>query len=183
MIHTVRIDTPSLLPAGPGPEAGFAAPYEMLGACHDKVLRMLDLLERLQAHLREQGPDRQAAQAARDVMRYFDLAAPLHHEDEERHVFPLLLQSGHPAWVALAERLQQEHRDMAPAWAALRQQLERVAAGQGHSLQAEGFVSLHRAHLQAEDEGAYPAARGLGNEALSAEMSRDMMQRRGLPGL
>lgn len=183
MNATVRLANPSLLPGRPGPDAGFAAPYEMLAACHDKVLRMLDLLERLQAHLREQGPDGQAAQAARDVMRYFDLAAPLHHEDEERHVFPLLLHSGNPAWVALAERLQQEHRDMAPAWAALRQQLERVAAGQGQSLQAEGFVSLYRAHLQAEDELAYPSARGLGNEALSAEMSHDMMQRRGLPGL
>ncbi len=117
MTPTVRIANASLLPGRPAPEAGFAAPYEMLGACHDKVQRMLDLLERLQAHLREHGPDGQAAQAARDVMRYFDLAAPLHHEDEERHVFPLLLHSEDPAWVALAGRLQQEHRDMVPAWA------------------------------------------------------------------
>ncbi|MBV5291854.1 MAG: hemerythrin domain-containing protein [Curvibacter lanceolatus] len=183
MSSSVRLANPSLLPGRPGPDAGFAAPYEMLAACHDKVQRMLDLLERLQAHLREQGPDSQAAQAARDVMRYFDLAAPLHHEDEERHVFPLLLHSGNPAWVALAGRLQQEHRDMAPAWAALRQQLERVAAGQGQSLQAEGFASLYRAHLRAEDELAYPAALRLGNAVLSAEMGRDMMQRRGWPGV
>jgi len=183
MSPTVRIEKPSLLPGRPARDAGFAAPYDMLGACHDKVQRMLGLLERLQAHLREHGPDSQAAQAARDVMRYFDLAAPLHHEDEERHVFPLLLQSGNPAWVALAERLQQEHRDMAPAWQALRLQLEEVSAGQGQSLQAEGFASLYRAHLQAEDEVAYPAARGLGNAALSAEMGLDMMRRRGLPGV
>jgi len=183
MTQSVHIPNPSLLPGRPGPDAGFAAPYDMLGACHEKVLRMLDLLERLQAHLREHGPDSQAAQAARDVMRYFDLAAPLHHEDEERHVFPLLLQSGNPAWVALAGRLQQEHRDMEPAWQALRQQLEQVSAGQGRSLQAEGFASLYRAHLQAEDEGAYPAARGLGNAVLSAAMGLDMMRRRGLPGV
>jgi len=183
MTPSVRIAHPSLLPGRPGPEAGFAAPYEMLAACHDKVQRMLGLLERLQAHLRERGPDSQAMQAARDVMRYFDLAAPLHHEDEERHVFPLLLQSGNPAWVALAGRLQQEHRDMAPAWAALRQQLEQVSAGQDTSLQAEGFAKMYRAHLQTEDELAYPAARRLGNEVLSAEMGRDMMRRRGLAGV
>jgi len=181
MTQSVHIPNPSLLPGRPGPEAGFAAPYEMLSACHEKVLRMLDLLERLQAHLVEQGPDSQAAQAARDVMRYFDMAAPLHHEDEERHVFPLLLQSGHPAWVALAERLQQEHRDMALAWAVLRQQLEQVAGGQGGSLEPQGFARLYRAHLQAEEQLAYPAARGLCHEALSAEMSLDMMRRRGLP--
>ena len=180
MTPTVRIANASLLPGRPAPEAGFAAPYEMLGACHDKVQRMLDLLERLQAHLREHGPDGQAAQAARDVMRYFDLAAPLHHEDEERHVFPLLLHSEDPAWVALAGRLQQEHRDMVPAWAGLRQQLEQVAAGQGRALELQAFVSLYRAHLQAEDEVAYPAACQLGNEASNADMSRDMMRRRGL---
>lgn len=183
MNASVRIANPSLLPGRPGPDAGFAAPYEMLGACHDKVQRMLDLLERLQAHLHEHGPDSQAAQAARDVMRYFDLAAPLHHEDEERHVFPLLLNSGDPAWVALAGRLQQEHRDMAPAWAALRLQLEQVAAGRGGALEVQGFASLYRAHLQAEDQGAYPAARRLGSEVLSAEMGRDMMRRRGWPGV
>jgi hemerythrin-like domain-containing protein len=183
MNASVRIANPSLLPGRPGPDAGFAAPYEMLGACHDKVERMLDLLERLQAHLCEHGPDRQAAQAARDVMRYFDLAAPLHHEDEERHVFPLLLNSGDPAWAALAGRLQQEHRDMAPAWAALRLQLEQVAAGQGGALEVKGFASLYRAHLQAEDQEAYPAARRLGSDALSTEMGRDMMRRRGWPGV
>lgn len=180
MTASVRIANASLLPGHPGPEAGFAAPYEMLGACHDKVQRMLGLLERLQAHLREHGPDSQAAQAARDVMRYFDLAAPLHHEDEERHVFPLLMQSGNPAWVALAGRLQQEHRDMAPAWAGLRQQLEQVAAGQGRALEVQVFARLYRAHLQAEDEVAYPAACQLGSEASRADMSRDMMWRRGV---
>ena len=183
MTASVRIDKTSLLPGRPGPDAGFAAPYEMLGACHDKVERMLDLLERLQAHLSGQGPDGQAVQAARDVMRYFDLAAPLHHEDEELHVFPLLLHSGNPAWVALAARLQQEHRDMAPAWATLRLQLEQLAAGQPVSLEVQGFASLYRAHLLAEDQGAYPAARHLGNEALRAEMGRDMMRRRGWPGV
>ena len=183
MNASVRIVNTSLLPGRPGPDAGFAAPYEMLGACHDKVQRMLDLLERLQAHLRAHGPDRQAAQAAGDVMRYFDLAAPLHHEDEERHVFPLLLQSGDPAWVALASRLQQDHRDMAPAWAALRLQLERVVRGQPGALEARAFARLYRAHLQTEDELAYPIAYKLGDEASRSEMSRDMMRRRGLPGV
>lgn len=70
---------------------------------------------------------------------------------------------------------------MALAWAVLRQQLEQVAGGQGGSLEPHGFARLYRAHLQAEEQLAYPAARGLCHEALSAEMSRDMMRRRGLP--
>ncbi|RUP29233.1 MAG: hemerythrin domain-containing protein [Curvibacter sp.] len=182
MTQPIRTAHPALLPGRPGPESGFAAPYEMLEACHDKVQRMLDLLARLQGHLREHGADGQAAQAAADVMRYFDLAAPLHHEDEERHVFPLLLASGDPDWMALARRLQQDHRAMEPAWAALRQQLVQVAAGQTLSLSTEGFVRLYRAHLQAEDQVAYPAARGLGNASQTAAMTQDMMRRRGLSG-
>ncbi|RZI95944.1 MAG: hemerythrin domain-containing protein, partial [Rubrivivax sp.] len=79
------------LPGHRAPAAGFEAPFEMLGACHERVERMLALLARLQQHVLARGWDESVASAARDVMRYFDLAAPLHHEDEERHVFPPLL--------------------------------------------------------------------------------------------
>ena len=37
------------------PGAGFDAPFEMLGACHERVRRMLRLLARLQAHCRTPG--------------------------------------------------------------------------------------------------------------------------------
>ena len=72
------------------PAAGFDEPFEMLAACHERVQRMLRLLRRLAAHLGEHGADAQAAQAAVDVMRYFDEAAPRHHDDEELHVLPRL---------------------------------------------------------------------------------------------
>jgi hypothetical protein len=38
----------------------FAEPFEMLAACHDRITRMLTLLERLRAHLRTHGNDAQA---------------------------------------------------------------------------------------------------------------------------
>ena len=110
--------SPLLLHRAPG--AGFEQPFEMLGACHERVERMLALLERLAQHLPQHGADEQAAGAARDVMRYFDQAAPLHHEDEERHVFPALRASGRPELAALAARLHEDHERMAAAWAALR---------------------------------------------------------------
>ena len=90
----------------PGPGAGFEEPFEMLEACHQRVHRMLGLMQRLAAHLGEKGADASAQQAARDVMRYFDLAAPAHHEDEERHVLPLLRRLGQSA---LADRLHADH--------------------------------------------------------------------------
>jgi hemerythrin-like domain-containing protein len=79
------------LPGHRAPGAGYEAPFEMLDACHERVERMLRLLHKLRAHLQASGWDAQAAEAARDVLRYFNEAAPRHHEDEERHVFPAVL--------------------------------------------------------------------------------------------
>ena len=79
------------LPGHRAPGAGYEAPFEMLDACHERVERMLRLLNKLRAHLQASGWDAQAAEAARDVLRYFNEAAPRHHEDEERHVFPAVL--------------------------------------------------------------------------------------------
>lgn len=177
------------LPGHRAPGVGFEAPFEMLDACHERVQRMLRLLERLQQRLLEKGWDPDVASAARDVMRYFDQAAPLHHEDEERHVFPPLLAGGDAALRDLAQRLQQEHREMETAWARARELLAfllqppaegwaGLAPSQAGAL--AHFASLYERHLQAEDGLAYPAARSaLRPEALQA-MSEDMMRRRGL---
>lgn len=125
----MTVHLPVAIPLHPGPGAGFDQPFEMLAACHERVARMLGLLQRLQAHLQQRGADASASSAARDVMRYFDQAAPQHHLDEERHVFPLLRASADPRLVALAGRLQAEHRTMAAAWAVLRGDLQAVAEG------------------------------------------------------
>jgi hypothetical protein len=162
---------------------------------------MLGLLQRLQAHLQVQGADASARSAAADVMRYFDLAAPQHHLDEERHLFPLLQASGDAALADLASRLQADHRQMALAWAALRQDLLAVTEGrwppQAPAADPAGpapgapaatgapnwqaFVALYAAHARAEDDIAYPAATLRLGPAERAAMGRDMAQRRGVP--
>ena len=109
------------------PAAGFEQPFEMMAACHERLLRTLGLLERLRAHVARHGADPQAQQAARDVMRYFDMAAPQHHLDEEMHVFPALIERGDPPMLALVARLQQDHLQMEARWRMVRAILERVA--------------------------------------------------------
>lgn len=180
------------LPGHRAPGAGFEAPFEMLAACHERVERMLKLLTRLQEHLQQTGWDRPAAQAATDVMRYFDQAAPLHHEDEERHVFPPLLAQGDAALCSVVRRLQQDHLDMAQGWARARQVLAALtrppAPGwTGLTLEEtaalKDFAELYQQHLKDEDGLVYPAAQaGLSADALQA-MSEDMMRRRGLDPL
>lgn len=178
------------LPGLHSPGAGFEAPFEMLAACHERVERMLALLARVQEHLLESGCDESARRAASDVMRYFDLAAPLHHQDEEIHVFPPLLAGPDAGLRSLVQRLLQDHRVMEVAWPAARRVLAAVADGQATGWTAlqpeqtaalEAFAALYQRHLADEDGLAYPAAQAvLGAQALQA-MCRDMMQRRGVP--
>ncbi len=166
----------------PGPGAGFDAPFEMLDACHQRVERMLVLLGRLSAHLGTHGADEQAQQAARDVMRYFDLAAPHHHEDEERHVLPRLRECGQ---AALAERVLREHAAMAVAWADVRGVLLGIEQGRcpvdiaAVVQQWLAFAALYREHIALEEREVFPLAR----EHVSAEglraMADEMARRRG----
>jgi len=174
------------LPGHSAPSVGFEAPFEMLNACHDRVERMLGLLGKLRGHVKTHGADEQARQAARDVMRYFDLAGPHHHEDEERHVFPPLLAQRDPAVVAVVIQLKQDHRAMEAQWALVRAALlALVDAGEGwpgfsveDQLRFDAYDALYRRHLLDENGVVYPAARSvIRGEALQA-MSAEMMGRR-----
>jgi hemerythrin-like domain-containing protein len=166
------------------PTAGFGQPFEMLEACHERVQRMLRLLARLREHLAEKGHNAQVQHAARDVMRYFDLAAPAHHEDEERHVFPPLLTAGE--CVAIVKRLQQDHLTMADSWAEARQVLQRLAgeawAGwlDGDEARLDRFAGLYEGHIDAEQRVVFPAARARLDATKLAAMGQEMSRRRGL---
>jgi hemerythrin-like domain-containing protein len=178
--------SPVALPGLHSPAAGFDQPFEMLAACHDRVRRSLELLLRLTEHARAHGSDPQARDAARDVLRYFGIAAPAHHEDEERHVIPLLMRSGEAKARDAAQRLLDDHAAIQARWAALSPLLKRLAEGtmpDASALQtaAQAFVDVHQGHLALEDEWAFPAAeqqlRAQGDEALRA-MGDEMAGRR-----
>jgi hemerythrin-like domain-containing protein len=167
------------------PAVGFEQPFEMLQACHERVARMLALLQRLREHLPGHGADENARQAARDVMRYFDLAAPHHHRDEELHVFPPLRAQGDPATLALVGRLQQDHLQMESHWLQARQVLDAVACGALQALTAQdetaldSFACLYDDHIHAEEGLAYPSAAALLDATALAAMGDEMMRRRG----
>lgn len=161
-----------------GPAVGFDQPFEMLAACHDRVRRSLDLLQRLQAHVLAQGLDAQARDAAADVLRYFDLAAPAHHEDEERHVLPRLEAAG---LAALAQRLRTEHAEMTRQWGQLRLPLQAWVSGAPAVLaEAElmAYVTLYEAHLATEDGTAFPTACRLADDVAQRLMGEEMAARR-----
>lgn len=169
-----------------GSSASFEQPFEMLEACHERVHRMLALLARLREHLCTHGADEQARQAARDVMRYFDQAAPQHHMDEELHVFPRLLAQGDAKAVATVRQLQQDHLQMEAGWSRARQVLAAVEQGALQRPCAEddaaldAFADLYGEHIRAEEGIAYPAAASLMDDDALAAMGQEMMRRRGV---
>lgn len=172
-------------PLHAGPAVGFDQPFEMLGACHDRVRRSLALLARLVAHIDAHGHDAQSRTAAADVLRYFDLAAPHHHEDEERHVFPRLLAGGDPALAADVERLRADHERMTALWRELRVALQgwagAAAVGAVEPAMRErvaAFQAVYAGHLDVEDGRVFPAARQLVDEAAILTMGEEMAARR-----
>jgi hemerythrin-like domain-containing protein len=168
------------------PAATFEQPFEMLTACHERVDRMLRLLERLRGHLAKNGADADARKAAQDVMRYFDQAAPQHHHDEELHVFPPLVAQGDPQAMALVCRLQQDHLQMEQRWGKAREVLAAIAAGElgspspDQDAALDVFAGIYAGHIEAEEQLAYPAAEKLLDERAIAAMGQEMMKRRGV---
>lgn len=164
----------------------FEVPLEMLAACHGRVQAQCDVLRRLGPHVDAHGVDAQAREAARSVMRYFDQAAPQHHADEERDLFPALLESmagSDPVCLReLTAALSAEHRALEALWRALRDALQRMldASQAPDAALVEDFVARYLAHLQREDDELLPmAARLLDDDAL-ARVGRAMRLRRGI---
>lgn len=122
---------------------------------------MASLLERLVEHVADKGADDAAQVTASAVLRYFDEAAPRHHEDEEVDLFPLLrrvLPSRAPAdtesVLAALKRLESDHVELGAVWQQLRLQLKAIEAGQAAALDpaaVERFASGYRQHCEIED--------------------------------
>lgn len=168
--------------------ATFDQPFEMLDACHERVRRSLDLLQRVVQHAAVHGADPQARAAAGDVLRYFTLAAPAHHEDEERHVVPLLRTSGDAQAMVTAQQMLDDHVRIRAAWAELEPALKALAEGAMPEFAAlrraaQQFVDVHTDHLLLEDRLAFPHAQERltrqGPRALQA-MGDEMAERRGV---
>ena len=186
-IGHIEVTQPGSVPGLRSPGVGFEQPFEMLDACHDRVRRTLELMGKLQNHLQTQGCDDSARQAARDVQRYFDIAAPLHHQDEELHIFPALRErlAEDAPLLALVQRLEQDHRDMDAQWSTVvRGSLEALSDGSSSTFSPEqryalnAFRERYEQHLALEDEVAYPSARQVVGVSEQQVMGEEMAARR-----
>lgn len=159
----------------------FDDPLGMLSACHGRIARQLQTLERLQRHLPEHGCDTDARAAARAILRYFDSAAPNHHADEEASVFPRLKAAMPGRADALIAELEAEHATLATNWRHLRPLLAGIAAGACANLSPK-LVAVVRAaydaHIDKEETGLIPLAARTFDKATLAEIGGEMAARR-----
>ena len=168
---------------------GFDDPLEMLLACHRRIERQLDTLERLQTHVQENGVDADAILAAQSVLRYFVKAAEHHHEDEEKDLFPLLEQripagEEKARFNALRERLEGDHDAVRSQWARLRKPLEAIADGLRRSLAAaevQEFTAAYRRHIAAEETALQELFERWIDERDRGALGRSMRARRTTP--
>lgn len=139
-----------LNPAAPD----FSDPLGLLAACHQRILGFCELLQRLGPWIEANGIDADATDGARSVLRYFSTAAPLHHDDEELDLFPMLADE-HSAGV-LIDRLCEEHRELEQRWANLALQLEGLLNGrydrEAFEAAVTPFGAGYRRHIRDEEE-------------------------------
>lgn len=178
--------------AAPGdhaPAVGFDTPLAMLAECHRRIEDRCATLQRLVPHLAARGSDRPAAEAATAVLRYFDVAAPDHHADEEQDLFPALIESvaGSDALCIreLIDGLRAEHTVFEQQWGALRQVLAMVSDGRPARLdgeRVEAFVQAYHRHIVREEDALLPMAARLISDAEMARIGESMQRRRRVPG-
>jgi pyridoxamine 5'-phosphate oxidase len=165
----------------------FDQPIAVLKHCHDRIRKQLATLDKLLAHLPEFGADEQARQAAGAVLKYFEKAAHLHHDDEEQDLIPMLrsVAQGEDAAAlqALAPVILQDHKDMDAIWQDLHEQLTAIAEGQSTVLSASAvqrFSQRYSAHMEREEGTMAPMALRLFSPEQMAQLGKAMQARRGI---
>ena len=144
---------------------GFDQPLAVLKHCHDRIRKQLTTLDKLIQHLPEHGCDEQAMQAAKAVLRYFNEAAPLHHEDEEIDLLPTLQTTATGEDAALLQEylplILDQHYQMGSQWAILERQLQAISNAESVLLSEADvaqFTEIYTDHMQIEETKIAPMA-------------------------
>jgi len=175
------------------PQPGFDQPLGLLSDCHRRIEAFLDMMLRvLDGSQDARNPlapgEREALEAA---LRYFDVAAPRHTQDEEESLFPRMRASNDPDAHAALDRmvaLEADHRhadaqhaavkDLCRRWLDVgplpepdRQQLADLLRELRH---------LYTGHIALEDSELFPLAARVLDQRQLKEIGQEMARRRGL---
>jgi pyridoxamine 5'-phosphate oxidase len=174
---------PSLFQTAPS----FEEPFAVLRHCHDRIRQQIKTLNNLLEHLPQHGADTDAQHAAQAILRYFTIAAPMHHEDEEVDMLPMLVKTAEDEDAKYLElwlpKILADHEIMEQLWQQLELQLKDIDAGISSSLSEQDvvqFTSTYHAHMDIEENHIAPLAQRVLNPAQIEQLGNAMQQRRSI---
>jgi hemerythrin-like domain-containing protein len=176
---------------GKKPESDFTNPIGMLGDCHRRIERFLQILVVVNEQAKGGSLSEEQREALEASLRYFRVAAPKHTLDEEESLFPRMRDSNHPEAQAALARLESLHADHEIA-DELHRQIDaigtrwleegRLSSKQTHRLaeMLDELSEIYRKHIAIEDGEVFPlASRVLDRPEIEA-VGREMARRRGI---
>lgn len=149
---------------GATPAPSFEDPLALWQACHGRVRHFCALTQRLVGAIQTQGIDADVRSAAEAILRYFEVAAPLHHQDEEEDLFPLLRAKGDAALIQQLKDIENEHALLHRKWSVIRGLLQKIAAGETAPLTlslVSDFAEAYIRHADSEETQLLPSLRVL----------------------
>jgi len=160
------------------------AVFEFLDTTHRDIQMQIHQLHALVDAIEADGLNAATRARARGVLDYFNTEAREHHLDEEKHIFPALLNSQNPEIVQATEHLIQDHGWLEENWIQIAPSLEAATNGNlwfdiaelRHALDV--FEALYLDHILLEESIAYPAAKERLACLDTVGMGREMAKRR-----
>lgn len=136
-------------------------PIQQFSQCHVGILKKLDMLSELPALLE---PAARAREIADQAVHFFREAIFEHHLDEERELFPAVLNTAkhgdeRDKVQSMVNQLTDEHRGLEAAWKRLESGLRKVAKGQAVDMSVsdlEALIAQYRSHAQYEETEFLP---------------------------
>lgn len=139
------------------------APITHFAQCHVGILAQLSRLNELPALL---APAALARKTAEQSIAFFGKGMYVHHQEEEKELFPAVRASAHAGperlrVEGLIDQLTAGHRELEGLWESLAPGLHKVAKGQDVQIDEAaltGLVQQYRAHALLEENEFLPLA-------------------------
>ncbi|WP_373818932.1 hemerythrin domain-containing protein [Glaesserella sp.] len=168
-----------MLNLDPKPFVSWDEPIEMLYACHSKVKNFCRQLQILPDYIEQHGCNQAVKNDVQQILNYFNLSAPLHHDDEEKDFFPALIELV-PQAKADIDELERQHIDLHQNWDILSAQLNALLSGEIANVERDliqRFVAGYDQHIAIEEPLFELGREHLAHETLQS-MGKIMADRR-----
>ena len=163
------------------PATDFSDGLKVLLAHHERFLVEGQRLVAFAATLAQQGLDEAGAAEALRLAEWYENAMPLHHRDEERALFPRIVNRSFLI-DGMIERLALDHDEIEASWGELAPLLrhpEQIANPKRLSQVVHPFEKLLREHIVRENEDFFPNLETILASDRRRDIGLDMTRLRG----